>query len=267
MTNDPWSPGPGYPPQMPPPPHGYPGYGGQFGGPAPAGPPPPYGLPTPPEPPGLAVTVIITLLAGVFGVIPASLHAARAQQMGYPGGRYWKAFGITLGALLAGQVLVVAAMVAAGLVALGPLTGAGVASGTSGSWAPGGASTGSSTPVVRPPATTGPSVPPTTQVPERTGRQEPTRTPTSVTVVKGSGGDACTSSGGGSAWGGYPAATCRTWKASSGLRTGATLSPQTLSITCQADLQEENPVYTAGQRNTWWVWTQSRRSLHRPCPV
>lgn len=244
MTNDPWGLGSGYPPPAPPP-HGYPNYDGSFGAPVP-----------PPAPPGLAATVIVTLLTGLFGLVPASLHASRAQQMGYPGGRYWKAFAITFGALLAGQVLVVAGMVAAGLVALGPIAQAGSTSGGSGSRAPGGSSTVSSTPVVRPP-TTQASLPPTTQVPERTGRQEPTRTPTSVVVVTSSGGDACTTAGGLSGWGAYPAANCRTWKESSGLRTGATLSRKNLSITCQADLQEENPVYTAGQRNTWWVWTQA----------
>jgi hypothetical protein len=44
-------------------------------------------------PPALTLTVVITLLFGVFGLIPAALHANAAQRMGYPGGRYWKAFG------------------------------------------------------------------------------------------------------------------------------------------------------------------------------
>ena len=44
-------------------------------------------------PPALTLTVVITLLFGVFGLIPAALHANAAQRMGYPAGRYWKAFG------------------------------------------------------------------------------------------------------------------------------------------------------------------------------
>ena len=249
MSNDPWGSGPVHPPRLPPP-HGYPNYGGHphYGG--------QFGAPAPPAPPGLTATVIVTLLAGIFGVIPASLHASRAQQMGYPGGRYWKAFGITFGALVFGQVLVVAAMVAAGLVSLGPIVGLSAA--RPAGWAPAGAPIVSPTRTTisdphRTPRTARPSQP----GPERTGRQEPTRTPRTVSIVTGSGGDSCTAAGGSSAWGGYPLADCRTWKDSNGLRTGAPLSRKSLSITCQADLQERNPVLTAGQSNTWWVWTQA----------
>lgn len=46
--------------------------------------------------PTLALTIVITALFGVFGVIPAAVHAGQANQMGQSGARYWKAFGWTL---------------------------------------------------------------------------------------------------------------------------------------------------------------------------
>ncbi|WP_432559933.1 hypothetical protein [Granulicoccus sp. GXG6511] len=87
---------------------------------------------------------------------------------------------------------------------------------------------------------------------ERTGREEPTRTPESPVVQTSSSGSACSAGSAVSAWGSYPVATCRTWKPSTGLLTQAPLRTGTLTVTCQADLQEPNPVYTAGQTNTWW---------------
>ena len=45
--------------------------------------------------PSLALTIVITLLFGIFGIIPAAVHAGQANQAGHSGARYWKAFGWT----------------------------------------------------------------------------------------------------------------------------------------------------------------------------
>ena len=58
--------------------------------------------PSPPPPPpssalpGIALTIVVTALVGVFGAIVAALHAGRAQSIGQSGARYWKAFLFTL---------------------------------------------------------------------------------------------------------------------------------------------------------------------------
>jgi cyclophilin family peptidyl-prolyl cis-trans isomerase len=69
------------------------------------GPPPPH-----PEPaPGLALTIVISVLFGLFGLIPAALAAGRARRTGHPDSPYWIAFGAGLVAFLAlyvGLVLV-----------------------------------------------------------------------------------------------------------------------------------------------------------------
>lgn len=61
--------------------------------------PPPYGHPygRPPAP-GIALTLVITLFFGLFGLIPAFMHSEEAKRNGYPTGKYWATFGITLGA-------------------------------------------------------------------------------------------------------------------------------------------------------------------------
>lgn len=87
-------------------------------GPAAAGlpgamPPPPVGAAAPGypvpvilvAPPAVTTTVLVTLFFGLFGLIPASRHSQRAQQMGLDGGKYWKAFGITFGSMTAVNVL------------------------------------------------------------------------------------------------------------------------------------------------------------------
>ena len=45
--------------------------------------------------PSLALTIVITALFGLFGLIPAAVHSGQANQMGQSGTRYWKAFGWT----------------------------------------------------------------------------------------------------------------------------------------------------------------------------
>ena len=57
--------------------------------------------------------------------------------------------------------------------------------------------------------------------------------------------------------GGYPSATCRFWKKSQGLLSGEPLATGSQRIACQRDLDIENPVYTAKQSNSWWLWTTS----------
>lgn len=62
----------------------------------PYGPPmPPYGRP---PAPGIALTLVITLFFGLFGLIPAFMHSEEAKRNGYPTGKYWATFGIVLGA-------------------------------------------------------------------------------------------------------------------------------------------------------------------------
>ena len=75
--------------------------------------PPGYGRPH--EPPGLpstATTIVITALFGLFGLIPAAIHSKRAEQMGVPGNRYWKAFGITFAIAAAVYTLLIVLMFA-----------------------------------------------------------------------------------------------------------------------------------------------------------
>ena len=160
-----------------------------------------------------------------------------------------------VGAIVVIALLLVASLVAAAVATAVPFLSLVSPPGPAGG---GGVSTVSRTPVV--PPTTGVTSPPTpTPTRERTGREEPTRNPPpgSVSIVTGSAGDSCVIGSALSSWGGYPLASCRTWKASSGLLTGSALSRKDLTITCQADLGEQNPIFTAGQTNTWWVWTQA----------
>lgn len=90
---------------------------------------------------------------------------------------------------------------------------------------------------------------------------DPPRSPEEIgidpTVVDYSEGNACRTSDDATIAGGYPAATCRFWKKSGGLLTGESLGTGTQRIACQRDLDIENPVYTAKQTNTWWMWTTS----------
>jgi hypothetical protein len=51
----------------------------------------------PGDEPSVVLTVVITFFFGVFGLIPASIHAARANRAGLSGKKYWVAFGVTMG--------------------------------------------------------------------------------------------------------------------------------------------------------------------------
>jgi len=51
---------------------------------------------TAPNPPGVAIVVAITVLFGIFGIIPAAMRSDRARREGYSTGRYWTAFAVTL---------------------------------------------------------------------------------------------------------------------------------------------------------------------------
>ena len=42
--------------------------------------------------PTIATTLMISLFFGVFGVIPASIHADRARRQGAPTAKYWQTF-------------------------------------------------------------------------------------------------------------------------------------------------------------------------------
>ena len=67
-----------------------------------------------PQPPPIWPTVLITALFGLFGLIPAASAANRARQQHQAPGRYWQAFGLTFGAVLLVQsVLLVAVVVPA----------------------------------------------------------------------------------------------------------------------------------------------------------
>ncbi|MEU8664109.1 hypothetical protein [Actinoplanes philippinensis] len=46
--------------------------------------------------PGIALTIIITAIFGIFGLIPASRSARKAKMLGLSGAKYWQAFGFTL---------------------------------------------------------------------------------------------------------------------------------------------------------------------------
>lgn len=87
--------------------------------------------------------------------------------------------------------------------------------------------------------------------------REPASAPAEVQIMTTADGRACESDVARDAFGGYPAAFCRTWQESVGLRSGARLSTGDLHVTCQADLGEPNPVFTENQANTWWFWTQA----------
>lgn len=75
-------------------------------------------------------------------------------------------------------------------------------------------------------------------------------------VIAGGPGSACRDRVATSAYGGYPAAECKFWKAAKGLEKRGPMPTGQRLVTCQENLGIENPVYTAKQRNTWWVWAQ-----------
>lgn len=109
-----------------------------------------------------------------------------------------------------------------------------------------------STPVEQTPSPPAPTTPapatPTSQVPS-----QPAMRTSSPQIIRSTPGEACiTQSGQG--WGGYYPAACKMWKPSTGLITNAQLGVGPRVVICQADLGKENPVFTAKQRNTWWVW-------------
>ena len=72
-----------------------------------------YGTPAGPLIPAVTTTVVITILFGVFGAIPASMHTNRALTAGVRTSKYWKAFGITMAASIAAFVLFIVILVAA----------------------------------------------------------------------------------------------------------------------------------------------------------
>jgi hypothetical protein len=59
--------------------------------------------------PTITSTVLITVFFGLFGLIPAVSNTNRARALGVQTSKYWKAFGVTIAAVLAGWVLIFAA--------------------------------------------------------------------------------------------------------------------------------------------------------------
>jgi len=45
--------------------------------------------------PALTLTIVISFFFGLFGFIPAMIHAKRARSLGASGGKYWAAWLIT----------------------------------------------------------------------------------------------------------------------------------------------------------------------------
>lgn len=92
-------------------------------------PPPPPVLPSFPPPasrvdpalPSVALTVVITFLFGLFGLIPASVHASRAKAAGESGSRYWKAFWLTM---LASTLIAIGVVIAVVLALRSAVDGA-----------------------------------------------------------------------------------------------------------------------------------------------
>lgn len=63
-----------------------------------------------PAPPGTGLVVAITLLFGLFGLIPAAIRSSRAETLGYSGSPYWKTFWWSLLLPVAFWIIVVAAL-------------------------------------------------------------------------------------------------------------------------------------------------------------
>jgi hypothetical protein len=59
--------------------------------------------------PTITSTVLITVFFGLFGLIPAVSNTNRARALGVQTSKYWKAFGVTIAAVLVGWVLIFAA--------------------------------------------------------------------------------------------------------------------------------------------------------------
>jgi len=57
--------------------------------------PPVYVMPVRPAP-SIALTLVITLFFGLFGLIPAAVHTSTARTLGMPTRKYWMTFWLTL---------------------------------------------------------------------------------------------------------------------------------------------------------------------------
>jgi hypothetical protein len=51
--------------------------------------------------PSIASTVLVTLIFGIFGLIPASMNTNKARAMGVVTSKYWAAFGWIFGSYIA----------------------------------------------------------------------------------------------------------------------------------------------------------------------
>ena len=73
----------------------------------------PYPEPSsPPTPvvkvPSLGWTLVVTFLFGLFGLIPAFIHTAKARDLGAPTTKYW----VTFGCVMAVNIVLFALLVA-----------------------------------------------------------------------------------------------------------------------------------------------------------
>jgi len=48
------------------------------------------------EAPSIALTLIVSALFGIFGIIPAIIHSNAASRLGMPTGKYWGTFAICM---------------------------------------------------------------------------------------------------------------------------------------------------------------------------
>ena len=71
-----------------------------------------FDQPQPPIP-AITTTVVITGLFGLFGLIPATMHTNRARDVGVRTGKYWNAFGWTMGISVGAWIALFAVLAAA----------------------------------------------------------------------------------------------------------------------------------------------------------
>jgi uncharacterized membrane protein YhaH (DUF805 family) len=90
-------------------------------------------------------------------------------------------------------------------------------------------------------------------------RDPPSRVGDRAKIVRTSDGTSCRTTKLQGGYGTYRLASCKLWQVADGLISGEAARKGAKQITCQRNLGVSNPVYKAGQTNTWWVWTTSNR--------
>lgn len=107
------------------------------------------------------------------------------------------------------------------------------------------------------PQTAAPTADPSAPAPAPAASDPPATDGARAETVTTSPGAACRTTDDQSPYGAYSTAVCRIWQPTDGLLTGGSLAVGPADVTCQRDLDLDNPVYRKGQTNTWWVWTLS----------